>query len=87
MTRRDPVLPKPVLIFLAVVVAVGWLATVVTALRDPANSGPLLVVTGLLATVIGASFGIQVGWPRGGNNANNTIEPPRNDQNPGDGAP
>lgn len=61
MNRRDPLLPRPVLVFLAVVVALGWLATVVAALRDPANSGPLLVVTGLLATVIGASFGIQVG--------------------------
>lgn len=64
--RKDPVLPKPVLVFLAVIVAVGWLATVVSAVRDPANSGPLLVVTGLLATVIGASFGIQVGR-KGGN--------------------
>lgn len=57
---KDPLLPRPALVFLAVVVAVGWLATVVSALRDPSNSGPLLVVTGLLATVIGASFGIQV---------------------------
>lgn len=64
MNRRDPLLPKPVLVFLAVVVALGWLATVVAALRDPSNSGPLLVVTGLLATVIGASFGIQVGKSR-----------------------
>lgn len=64
MNRRDPLLPRPVLVFLAVVVAIGWLATVVSALRDPANSGPLLVVTGLLATVIGASFGIQVGRAR-----------------------
>lgn len=64
MNRRDPLLPRPVLVFLAVVVALGWLATVVSALRDPANSGPLLVVTGLLATVIGASFGIQVGVGR-----------------------
>lgn len=64
MNRRDPLLPRPVLVFLAVVVALGWLATVVAALRDPANSGPLLVVTGLLATVIGASFGIQVGRSR-----------------------
>lgn len=57
---RDPILPRPVLTFLAIVVAVGWLATVVAALRDPANSGPLLVVTGLLATVIGAAFGIGI---------------------------
>lgn len=64
MNRRDPLLPRPVLIFLAVVVALGWLATVVAALRDPANSAPLLVVTGLLATVIGASFGITVGRSR-----------------------
>jgi nitrate/nitrite transporter NarK len=64
VNRRDPLLPRPVLVFLAVVVAIGWLATVVSALRDPANSGPLLVVTGLLATVIGASFGIQVGRAR-----------------------
>lgn len=69
MNRRDPLLPRPVLVFLAVVVALGWLATVVAALRDTTNSGPLLVVTGLLATVIGASFGIQVG--RGRNNGNN----------------
>lgn len=64
--QRDPLLPKPVLIFLAVVVALGWLATVVSALRDPSQSGPLLVVTGLLATVIGASFGIQIKPGRGG---------------------
>jgi len=68
VNRRDPLLPRPVLVFLAVVVALGWLATVVAALRDPANSGPLLVVTGLLATVIGASFGIQVGRSRNGGN-------------------
>lgn len=73
MNRRDPLLPRPVLVFLAVVVALGWLATVVAALRDPANSGPLLVVTGLLATVIGASFGIQVGRSR--NNGGNDIGP------------
>lgn len=66
MNRRDPLLPRPVLTFLAIVVALGWLATVVSALRDPSNSGPLLVVTGLLATVIGASFGIQVGRSRSG---------------------
>lgn len=62
--RRDPILPKPVLVFLAVVVALGWLGTVVAALLDPASSGSLLVVTGLLATVIGAAFGIQVGKPK-----------------------
>lgn len=61
VSNRDPLLPKPVLVFLAVIVALGWLATVVSALRDPSNSGPLLVVTGLLATVIGASFGITIG--------------------------
>jgi nitrate/nitrite transporter NarK len=60
VNRRDPLLPRPVLVFLAVVVALGWLATVASAVRDPSNSGPLLMVTGLLATVIGASFGIQV---------------------------
>lgn len=62
--RQTPLLPKAALIFLAVVVACGWLATVLAALRDPANSSSLLVVTGLLATVIGASFGIQVGVGR-----------------------
>lgn len=67
MKRQDPLLPKPALVFLAVVVALGWLATVVAVLRDPDSSGPLLIVTGLLATVIGASFGIQVGRSRGGN--------------------
>lgn len=77
MNRRDPLLPRPVLVFLAVVVAVGWLATVLAALRDPANSGPLLVVTGLLATVIGAGFGINVGRAR--NNGNK-------DDGPGDDA-
>lgn len=77
MNRRDPLLPRPVLVFLAVVVALGWLATVVAALRDPANSGPLLVVTGLLATVIGASFGIQVGRSRNSGS---------NDNGPGDDA-
>lgn len=61
VSNRDPLLPKPVLIFLAVVVALGWLTVVVATLRDPSNSGPLLVVTGLLATVIGASFGITIG--------------------------
>ncbi len=61
MRRSDPLLPRPVLVFLAVVVALGWLGTVVSAVIEPANSGPLLVVTGLLATVIGASFGIGVG--------------------------
>jgi hypothetical protein len=57
-------LPRPVLVFLAVVVALGWLATAIAALFNPANSGPLLVVTGLLATVIGAGFGITVGRSR-----------------------
>lgn len=72
--RRDPLLPRPVLVFLAVVVALGWLATVISALRDPTNSGPLLVVTGLLATVIGASFGITVGRA-----AKNEEKPPGDD--------
>lgn len=56
--RRDPLLPRPVLVFLAVIVGIGWLLTVVSALLDPARSGPLMVVSGLLATVIGAAFGI-----------------------------
>jgi nitrate/nitrite transporter NarK len=77
VNRRDPLLPKPVLVFLAVVVALGWLATVYAALRDPANSGPLLVVTGLLATVIGASFGIQVGVGR--SRAKNDRTPPEDE--------
>ena len=68
MSKRDPLLPRPVLTFLAVVVALGWLATVISALRDPNNSGPLLVVTGLLATVIGAAFGITVGRSKNGEN-------------------
>jgi hypothetical protein len=75
MARPNPVLPRAALVFLASVVALGWLVTVVAALRDPANSSSLLVVTGLLATVIGASFGIQVGR-RGG----------RGDDDSGDGA-
>lgn len=61
MRRSDPILPRPVLVFLAVVVALGWLGTVVAAVMNPSNSGPLVVVTGLLTMVIGASFGIGVG--------------------------
>lgn len=72
MNRKDPLLPRPVLVFLAVVVALGWLATVVSALLDPSNSGPLLVVTGLLATVIGASFGIQIGRTRNDSSGDDT---------------
>jgi hypothetical protein len=71
VNRRDPMLPRPVLVFLAVVVALGWLTTVVAAFRDSANSGPLLVVTGLLATVIGAGFGIQVGRARSNGDRDN----------------
>lgn len=71
MSKPTPVVPKSVLTFLVIVVAIGWLVTIVAALRDPANSGSLLVVTGLLATVVGASFGIQVGRSRrgGGNDS------------------
>jgi len=68
MSKPSPVLPKAALVFLASVVALGWLVTVIAALRDPANSSSLLVVTGLLATVIGASFGIQVGRRNGRSN-------------------
>lgn len=76
VSGRDPLLPRPVLVFLAVVVALGWLATAVSALFNPASSGPLLVVTGLLATVIGAGFGITVGRSRDGSGGNGEGDKP-----------
>jgi hypothetical protein len=43
---------------IAVVVLGGWAITVVAAVRNPASAGPLVTVSGLLAMVIGAGFGI-----------------------------
>lgn len=73
--RRDPLLPRPVLVFISVVVTLGWLAMVVAVILNPANNGPLVVVSGLLTAVIGASFGISVGRPKS------------EDKNSGDGKP
>jgi len=58
--NRDPLLPRGALVFIAVVVTLGWLTTVVFVVLDPANSGPLLISSGVLTTVVGASFGIQI---------------------------
>lgn len=61
MAGRDPILPRSVVTVIAVVVLGGWAITVVAAVRNPASAGPLVTVSGLLAMVIGAGFGIAEG--------------------------
>lgn len=56
--NRDPLLPRATLVFISSVVTLGWLGTVVAVVLDSANSGPLLISSGVLTTVIGAAFGI-----------------------------
>lgn len=56
--ERPPLVPQWVVIFIALVVTLGWLATVFAALRNPANAGSLITVSGLLTMVIGALFGL-----------------------------
>ena len=80
--KPTPTVSKAVLTFLAVVVAIGWLVTVIAVLQDAANGGSLLVVTGLLATVVGASFGIQVRRSGGENDGGGG----NSGAGPGDGA-
>lgn len=60
--KRDqgPLLPRTVLVTIALVVTLGWLATIVVIVLDPANSGPLLISSGVLTTIIGAGFGVRV---------------------------
>jgi hypothetical protein len=58
--NRDPLLPRATLVFISVVVTLGWLVTVVVIVLDPANSGPLLISSGVLTTVIGAAFGVRI---------------------------
>lgn len=60
MAQRDPLLPRPALVFIAVVASLGWLASVAIAVIDPQNSSPLLITSGVLTTVIGAAFGIHL---------------------------
>jgi hypothetical protein len=64
MAERSPLLPRPVVTTIAVVVLGGWLLTVVAAVRNPASAGPLVTVSGLLAMVIGASVGVGEGIRR-----------------------
>jgi membrane associated rhomboid family serine protease len=58
--NRDPLLPRGALVFISIVVTLGWLGTVVAVVLDSANSGPLLISSGVLTTVIGAAFGVQI---------------------------
>ena len=72
MAGREPLLPKSVVVFIAVVVTVGWLATVGAALRNPSGSGPLITVSGLLAMIISATFG----WAQLRTRRNGAAPPP-----------
>lgn len=56
---RDPLLPGWVTATLAIIVALGWLATVAAALLDRGSAATLLPVTGVMTAVIGAAFGYR----------------------------
>ena len=75
MGQRNPLLPRPVLVFISVVVTLGWLVVVVAAVLNPNNSGALVVVSGLLTAVIGAAFGIGAGKSRSGENKSGDDSP------------
>jgi hypothetical protein len=62
MADRGPLLPRPIVIAISVAVLAGWLATVWAALNNPAASGPLITVSGLLAMVIGGIGGAAQGF-------------------------
>lgn len=56
---RDPLLPRGVVVGIAVVVAAVWAVTAVSVLFfSPDQSGALLAVSSLMAMVLGAAFGV-----------------------------
>jgi hypothetical protein len=56
---RDPLLPRPVVVGIALVVAAVWAITAIAVLFvSPAQSGALLAVSSLMAMVLGAAFGV-----------------------------
>lgn len=54
---KEPLLPRWAVTTIALVVTAGWVAAVIAALRNPASSGSLITVSGLLTIVLGAIFG------------------------------
>lgn len=56
---RDPLLPRGVVIGIAIVVSAVWAITAVSVLFfSPDQSGALVAVSSLMAMVLGATFGI-----------------------------
>jgi hypothetical protein len=57
--ERDPLLPRPVVIGIAIVVSAVWAATAIAAIFNPGQAGTLMAVSSLMAMVLGASLGIS----------------------------
>lgn len=56
---KDPLLPRGVVVGIAIVVATVWAVTAVSVLFfSPDQSGALLAVSSLMAMVLGAAFGV-----------------------------
>lgn len=59
MSERDPLLPRAVVVGIAIVVAAVWAVTAIAVLFfNPEQSGALVAVSSLMAMVLGAAFGI-----------------------------
>jgi len=81
---RDPLLPRAVVVGIAIVVATVWTITAIAVLFfNPEQSGALLAVSSLMAMVLGAAFGV------GGNllRKNSTEEEPTKKDDSGSEAP
>ena len=61
MSGRDPLLPRWVVIGIAILVSVVWGATAVVAFLNPEQSGALITVSSLMAMVLTATFGLGLG--------------------------
>jgi hypothetical protein len=74
VTERDPLLPRGVVVGIAIVVAAVWATTAIAVLFfNPEQSGALVAVSSLMAMVLGAAFGI------GGNLLKKNPPPPAED--------
>lgn len=56
--KKDPLLPRPVVVGIAIAVAMVWVATAVAAILNPAQAGTLITVSSLMGMVLGAALGI-----------------------------
>lgn len=55
---RDPLLPRPVVIVIAILVAMVWAFSAVATFIIPGQSGTFLAITSMMGLVLGAALGI-----------------------------